>query len=61
MTVNAKESMVVTSLRLTEERNNYVKEKANEMGISQNAFIMVLIDLGIKVYESKINFEFVEE
>ena len=42
---------ISTSLRLPEEKNDYIKKKASERGISQNAFIMVLIDLGIKLYE----------
>jgi len=45
---------VSTSLRLPEKRNNYIKEKSMAIGISQNAFIMMLIDLGIKYYESGI-------
>lgn len=47
-----KEQMTIsTSLRLPEEKSDYIKKKAHEIGISQNAFIMVLIDLGIKLYE----------
>ena len=42
---------ISTSLRLPEEKNDYIKKKASEIGISQNAFLMVLIDLGIKLYE----------
>lgn len=45
---------IITTLRLPEERHTYIKEKANEIGISQNAFIAVLIDLGIKLYESDV-------
>ncbi|WP_455649079.1 hypothetical protein [Enterocloster citroniae] len=45
------QTTISTSLRLPEEKNDYIKKKANEIGISQNAFIMVLIDLGIKLYE----------
>lgn len=50
-----KSNLINTSLRITENRNEYIREKALEIGISQNAFINVLIDLGIKVYE--LNFE----
>lgn len=45
------QTTISTSLRLPEGKNEYIKKKANEIGISQNAFIMVLIDLGIKLYE----------
>lgn len=47
---------VVTSIRLNEKTNEYIKIKASEIGISQNAFMMVLIDLGIRVYESEVSF-----
>lgn len=46
--------MVNTSLRLPEEVNLYIKEKAQEIGISQNAFISILIDLGIKIYKCDV-------
>lgn len=50
------QNTITTTLRLPEERNEYIKKKANEIGISQNAFVMLLIDLGIKFYESDIKF-----
>ncbi len=50
-----KQNTIATSLRIPESRNEYIKEKANEIGISQNAFIMMLIDLGIKLYEGKVD------
>lgn len=46
--------MVNTSLRLPEEVNLYIKEKAQEIGISQNAFISILIDFGIKIYKCDV-------
>lgn len=50
-----KEQLIVnTSLRLSEKTNKYIKEKAQEIGASQNAFTAVLIDLGIKVYECEV-------
>lgn len=46
-----KNFVINTSLRLTEKRNDYIRKKASEIGISQNAFINILIDLGIRLYE----------
>lgn len=46
------QTTVASSIRLPEQRNNYIREKAHEIGISQNAFMVMLIDLGIKLYES---------
>lgn len=48
------QTTIVTSIRLPEQRNDYIREKANEIGVSQNAFMVMLIDLGIKLYESNI-------
>ena len=52
-----KENIVNTSLRLPEEKNEYIKNKAKEIGISQNAFIQILIDLGIKFYEADMSIQ----
>ncbi len=46
----------VTSLRLVEEKDHYIRKKASEIGISQHAFTVMLIDLGIRVYESEVRF-----
>ena len=49
------QTTVTTTMRLPEEKYAYIKEKANEIGISQNAFMSVLIDLGIKLYDGKVS------
>ena len=49
------QTTVVTSLRISERNYSYVKEKAQEIGVSQNAFMSILIDLGIKLYEGGVN------
>lgn len=49
-----REQTITTSIRLPELRNEYIRKKAIEIGMSQNAFMVMLIDLGIKVYESPI-------
>ena len=46
------QTTIATSIRLPEKRCAYIKEKALEIGLSQNAFMAMLIDLGIKLYES---------
>lgn len=43
--------MIATSLRIPEARNAYLKRKAKEIGVSQNALIMMLLDIGIRCYE----------
>ncbi len=45
------DQMIATSLRIPEARNAYIKRKAKEIGVSQNALIMMLLDIGIRCYE----------
>jgi len=45
---------VQTTLRLPVELAGYVTAKADAIGISTNAFLMVLIDRGLKLYESDV-------
>jgi len=49
------QTTITTSIRLTEERNDYIKKKASEIGVSQNAFMALLIDLGVKMYEAQVD------
>jgi hypothetical protein len=39
-------------LRAPSELNNKLEAKAKEIGISKNAFVLVLLDLGFKAYEN---------
>ena len=39
------------TLRMAGELNQRTKEKADYLGISQNAFLLVLIELGLRCYE----------
>lgn len=41
-------------LRVPERVNNRLDEKAESIGISKNALLMVLIDMGMKVYEGTV-------
>ena len=38
-------------LRLPEEMNGHIALKAKEIGISKNALIQVLVDIGLKTYD----------
>jgi len=49
-----KDGKVQTTLRLTPELAKYVRAKASEIGIPTNSFLMVLIDRGLKLYESDV-------
>ena len=39
------------TLRMVGELNLRTKDKADYLGISQNAFLLVLIELGLRCYE----------
>lgn len=45
--------ITTTSLRIPTELNERIKRKATEIGASQNSMMMVLLDLGLKLYEGQ--------
>ena len=47
-----KDEYIQTGLRLKEELNNKIESRAKEIGISKNAFLIVLIDFGFRMYEN---------
>ena len=44
---------VQTGLRLNSALNSKIETKAKEIGISKNALLAVLIDLGFRTYENQ--------
>ena len=42
------------TVRMSEELNQYTKKKANAIGVPQNAFLVMLIDMGLRVYEGEL-------
>lgn len=46
----------ILTMRVAPRVNKYTKAKAESIGVSQNAFLNMLIDLGLRVYESEIGF-----
>jgi len=42
-----------SSIRLSEQNYKYITKKASELGISQNALMNILLNLGSKVLEIK--------
>ena len=43
-----------TTLRLPLELAKHVKIKADSIGVSTNAFLLILIDQGLKLYECDV-------
>ena len=52
--MNDKEQREQTTLRLPPELARYARTKAEAIGVSVNAFLMLMIDMGLKLYESSI-------
>lgn len=46
-----------TTIRVAEDINNKIKAKAKEIGIPYNSMINVLLDMGLKLYDSNIKRE----
>ena len=47
--------VVATQIRLPAEIHGYIQQEATRLGIAQNAFLVVLLDQGRKVWEAKVN------
>jgi len=43
---------VTTTVRLPAERNETIRKMAAEIGVSQNAMILMLVELGLRVIEN---------
>lgn len=46
--------LVQVGLRLTNERNQALEDKARQIGISKNALIQVLIEQGLKIFDGEL-------
>lgn len=44
-----------TQVRLPEEIHLYIQQEAGRLGIAQNAFLLVLLDRGKKLWEAEIS------
>ena len=44
-----------TQIRIPAELSEYIREKSAQMGITQNAFMIILMEQGKKVWEAKVN------
>jgi predicted DNA-binding protein len=58
--MSERERMTQIGLRAPDEVSDKLDAKAKEIGISKNALILVLIDLGFKAYEN-VNLQVQEE
>lgn len=50
-----KNSVVSTQIRLPANMHEYIKQEADRMGIAQNAFLIILLEQGKKLWESDVS------
>lgn len=43
-----------TQVRLPEEIHSYIQQEAGRLGIAQNAFLLVLLDRGKRLWEAEV-------
>lgn len=50
----AKKEIISTQIRLPSEIHGYIKREAERMEIAQNAFLIILLEQGKKLWEADI-------
>lgn len=48
---------ISTQIRLPSEMHEYIKKEADRMGIAQNAFLVILLEQGKKLWEAQVNLQ----
>ncbi|MFG6369274.1 MAG: hypothetical protein K1W16_12780 [Lachnospiraceae bacterium] len=47
-------NVVCTQIRLPAEIHEYIRKEADRMGIAQNAFLVILLEQGKKLWEADV-------
>ncbi len=50
-----KNESVSTQIRLPAGIHEYIKQESTRMGIAQNAFLVILLEQGKKLWEAKVD------
>ena len=45
---------ISTQIRLPADIHNYIKQEADRMGIAQNAFLIILLEQGRKLWDADV-------
>lgn len=53
--MNLKKEVISTQIRLPAGIYEYIKQEADKMGIAQNAFLILLLEQGRKVWEASVS------
>lgn len=48
------ESVISTQMRLPAGIHKYIKQEAERIGVSQNAFLVILLEHGRKLWEAEV-------
>lgn len=48
-------SVVSTQIRIPKDIHGYIRDQAEKMGIAQNAFLIILLEQGKRLWEAEIN------
>ncbi len=51
--MNEKKEIISTQIRLPAGIHEYIKQEADRLGIAQNAFLIVLLEQGRKLWEAE--------
>jgi len=49
-----KDKIISTQIRLPAGIHEYIKQEADKMGIAQNAFLVILLEQGKKLWEANV-------
>lgn len=49
--------IVSTQVRLPEDIHGFIKTEAEKLGIAQNAFLVILLDRGKRLWEAEVNLQ----
>ena len=49
-----KDKIISTQMRLPAGIHEYIKQEADKMGIAQNAFLVILLEQGKKLWEANV-------
>jgi len=49
-----KDKIISTQIRLPVGIHEYIKQEADKMGIAQNAFLVILLEQGKKLWEANV-------
>ena len=53
--MSKKKNSISSQIRLSEDMHNYIRKEAERMSISQNAFLVTLLENGKKLWEADIS------